>query len=106
MLIVAVFSNLVLLPLFASSNSDKVISSLERLTLINAEDQYSMVWVVFFFTVMYSMLGHILLYFFDEKRKSFQVQINEDPSELTEVEISNHSVLLRGLNKKIPIKRA
>jgi len=99
---------LVLLPLFASSNTEegKMVSSLERLTLINAEERYSMVWVVFFFTVMYSMLGHILLYFFDEKRKSYQVHINEDASELTEAEISLHTVLLRGLNKSIPIKKA
>jgi hypothetical protein len=34
------------------------------------------------------------------------MQINEDPTELTEVEISMHSVLLRGINKKISIKRA
>ena len=97
----------VLLPLFSTSDGPATaISSLEKLTLINAQGRYSMVWVVFFFTVMYSMLGHILLYFFDEKRKSFQVQANEDPNELTEVEISNHSLLLRGMNKKIPIKRA
>lgn len=32
--------------------------------------------------------------------------MNEDPTELTEVEISMHSVLLRGINKKISIKRA
>jgi len=62
-----------------------------------------MVWVVFFFTILYSLLGHILLYYFDEKRKSLQVQIHDDPTELTEVEIANHTVLLRGINKNMPI---
>ena len=32
--------------------------------------------------------------------------MTEDPTELTEFEISNHSLLLRGLNKKVPIKKA
>jgi len=70
---VAIFSIAVLLPLFSTSSGAGTVTSLERLTLINAQDRYSMVWIVFFFTVMYSMLGHILLYFFDEKRKSFSV---------------------------------
>lgn len=65
-----------------------------------------MVWVVFFFTIVYSLLGHILLYYFDEKRKHLSMQTNEDPSEFTEVDISMHAVLLRGLNKKICIERA
>jgi hypothetical protein len=64
------------LPLFATSkNVDAaMLSSLERLTLINAQDGYSMVWVVFFFTIVYSLLGHILFYYFDEKRKHLQMQ--------------------------------
>lgn len=65
-----------------------------------------MVWVVFFFTIVYSLLGHILLYYFDEKRKHLQMQTNEDPTDLTEVEISMHAVLLRGINKKVGIKKA
>jgi hypothetical protein len=79
----------VLLPLFLfsenSENNNAITSSLEKLTLIHAEKQYSMVWVVFFFTVMYSMLGHIFIYFFEEKRKSLAVEYSSDPTGLTEV---------------------
>ncbi|CDW80277.1 integral membrane protein [Stylonychia lemnae] len=111
--LVAICSNSILLPLFLTSKDQnhEVIaasqsSSLERLTLINAQERYSMVWVVFFFTILYSLLGHILLYYFDEKRKALQVQIHDDKTVLTELEISNHSVLLRGINKNIPIRYA
>lgn len=34
------------------------------------------------------------------------MQTNEDPTDLTEVEISMHAVLLRGINKKVGIKKA
>ena len=63
-------------------------------------------WVVFFFTIVYSMLGQILIYFFEEKRRSLHIDFTEDIEELTEVEISQHSVLIRGLNKNIPLENA
>jgi hypothetical protein len=62
-----------------------------------------MVWVVFFFTVVYSMFGHILLYFFEEKRKQLSVEFKEDASDITDAEISSHSVLLRGINRSLPL---
>lgn len=76
------------------------------MTIINAQGQYYRVWVVFFFTVVYSVMGHMLLYFFEEKRNSWKVNMGDDPSELTEVEISAHTVLLRGLNKDLPLMKA
>ena len=45
-------------------------------------------WIVFFFTIVYSMLGQILIYFFEEKRRSLHIDFTEDIEELTEVEIS------------------
>ena len=53
------------------------------------------------------MMGHMLLFFFEEKRKQWKVKIqNIDPSDMTEAEISMHSLLLRGINKTLPIKEA
>lgn len=68
--IVSICNILVLLPLFLTvENSEAETSSiLEKMTLINAKGQYYRVWVVFFFTVAYSMMGHMLVYFFEEKR--------------------------------------
>jgi hypothetical protein len=76
------------------------------MTVINAYGQYYRVWVVFFFTVVYSMMGHMVLYFFEEKRKQWKVNMNDDPSELTEVEISSHTVLLRNLNPNLSLQKA
>jgi hypothetical protein len=57
--------------------------------------------------VLYSVLGHALLFFFEEKRKSWKINLEKmDETELNEAEISLHTVLLRGLNKDIPIKDA
>lgn len=103
--IVAFFSCAVLLPVFRYADSKVIVNSyLERLTLINAKDQYYQVWIVFFFTIVYSMLGHMLLYFFEEKRKALQFDLTTDANTITEVEISNHTILLRGINKKLPLK--
>jgi hypothetical protein len=53
------------------------------------------------------MMGHMLLFFFEEKRKQWKVNVkNLDPTEMTEVEISMHSVLIRGINREIPLKEA
>ena len=42
---------------------------LDHMTMLNVTGEYGIVWTVFFFTVIYSVMGHILLYFFEEKRK-------------------------------------
>jgi hypothetical protein len=74
--------------------------------LINAKNKTALVWAVFFFTVVYSMLGHIFLHFYDEKRKALQVHnLNIDPTQLTEQDISMHTVLLRGINKEVPLEK-
>lgn len=76
------------------------------LTLVNVynvEGQEYNVWIVIFFTVLYSVMGHILLYSFEEKRKELKVESKDDPTELTEAEIAMHSLLLRGLNTGIPV---
>ena len=65
-----------------------------------------MVWVVFCFTLIYSMLGHIMIYFFEEKRKQLQIEFNDEAYDFTDVEISNHSVLIRGINKNMSRKWA
>ena len=98
------FSNSILLPIYVIAGRDRkeeVASLLQKLTLINASDHYKVIWVVFFFVVAYSMFGHIMIFFFDDKRKQFQVQLNQDVSEITDHEISLHSVLMRGINREL-----
>lgn len=88
-----------------TTSGTTVTSFLQTLTLYNAKDQPSRVWMVFFFTIVYSMLGHIFLHFYDEKKKALQVESqNLDPDGLTENQISMHSVLLRGISKNMPLE--
>lgn len=70
--LVSLCSCSILLPLYyalGNREQTKVKSFLENFTLINVEGRYAMVWVVFFFTVAYSMFGHIMIYFYEEQRK-------------------------------------
>lgn len=79
---------------------------LEYMTLVNASGSSYRVWIVFFFTMVYSLMGHMFLYFFEEKKKSFKSKLNEDPTELTEVDISSHSLILKGLGRTVPLEKA
>ena len=76
------------------------------MTLVNAVGEKYRVWIVFFFTMIYSVMGHMFLYFFEEKKKSFKSKLHEDPTELTEVDISNHSLILKGIGTHVPLERA
>ena len=80
---------------------------MDMITLVNliGEGSYN-VWIVLFFTILYSVMGHMLLYQFEEKRKELKIEANQDPLELTESEITTHTILLRGLNPDIPLKEA
>lgn len=51
------------------------------------------------------MMGHMLMFSFEEKRKQWKVNVkNLDPTDMTEVEVSMHSILIRGINRDVPIK--
>jgi len=75
------------------------------MTFLNASGQYYPTWIVFFFTVFYSMMGHILLYFFEEKRRSLQIRSKKNP-ELTEEDVSDHSLLIKGIKRDVPVAQA
>lgn len=51
------------------SSDETDTSLLDNLTMINVTGEYGAVWTVFFFTVIYSVMGHLLLFSFEEKRK-------------------------------------
>ena len=44
-------------------------------------------------------MGHLLIYKFEEKRKELTQTTHKDPTELTEVDISHHTVMLRGISR-------
>jgi hypothetical protein len=91
----------------ADNPKSQTTSVLDKMTMNNAMGYYYRAWVILFFTVIYSMLGHMLLFFFEEKRRQWKINVqNMDPSEMTDVEISMHSLLLRGVNKEMPIVEA
>lgn len=70
--------------------------------MVNAVGEPYRVWIVFFFTMAYSIMGHLFLYFFEAKKKQLKSHIHEDPSKLTDVNIATHSLMLRGIRKWIP----
>lgn len=76
------------------------------MTLNNAVEEEYRVWIVFFFTEVYSLMGHLLIYFFENQRKILTQTNNTDPTELTEVEISHHAIMLKGINRSIPYETA
>lgn len=82
---------------------DNSHSILEYLTFVNAVGEPYRVWIVFFFTIIYSIMGHSFLYFLEAKNKKLKSRLHEDPSELTDVNIAHHCLMLRGLSKAQPI---
>ena len=70
--LVSVFSIFVLLPTyyFTKEDTGEKEFTLQELTM-RPDDQKNefVVWIVFFFTVVYSMLGHLLIYFFEDKMR-------------------------------------
>jgi len=59
------------------------------------------VWIVFFFTVVYSMLGHLLIYFFEDKMRVLPSLGSKNNAILTNSEIAQHSLMIRGINKHL-----
>eukprot|EP00347_Sterkiella_histriomuscorum_P005148 403357711 len=112
-LFIAICSNMILLPLFVTSSTptDKkskiqTITTLERLTLINAQDRQELIWIVFLCTVLYSVMGHVFIYYFDYARKSLNISNEQKEQELSEQQIAMNTLLLRGLNKEISQREA
>ena len=73
---VAVISSILLLPLYITGKSakdkDKIVTPLERLTLITAKDDEYRIWIVFIIAGIFSVLGHVMLSKFDNKIVSMQ----------------------------------
>ena len=98
---VSIFSCSILLPIYTLAEARKFEGfTLQDLT-INRNDEKSpiIIWVVFFFTVVFSMLGHILIYFFEEKKKVLPSLYNKDSVILTDTQVSQHTVLIQGISK-------
>ncbi|CDW87165.1 integral membrane protein [Stylonychia lemnae] len=105
---IALCSNIFLLPLFITSEQKHihVRSTLEKMTLINAQDRNEMIWMVFFFTILYSILVHIFISAFDNLRKNLCTEPPKDDNQLTEQEVSMRTLLIRGINKNISQREA
>jgi len=94
----------ILAPLFYYAEPDGLNGSLEKISFLNAQGHYYISWIVFFFTVLYSMMGHIFLFFYEEKRQSLNIQTTRS-KDITEEDISKHSLMVRGISKTVPIER-
>lgn len=50
-------------------------------------------------------MGHMLVYFFEEKRKSLNAKIeNTEIKEMSEVDIASHTIMIREINKNLPLE--
>jgi amino acid permease len=70
-ILVSVVSCCGLLPVYIIDNIPKFPEfTLQELTMKPSDQKNrTVIWVVFFITIVFSMLGHILIYFFEEKIK-------------------------------------
>lgn len=96
--IVSVISVLVMIPMYISADDSTGYTFLQRLTVLNNLQNYYLMWIVFFFTIVYSMFGHILLHLLDEKRRQFSMTQSDDSDYINEVHLAKHSVMARGIN--------
>ena len=75
---------------------------LEALTINNISGSDALAWIVFFFVIIYSIMGHLLLYSFEKKNKDLRDSFKGDPSELAESQIAQYHLIIKGINKQIP----
>jgi hypothetical protein len=82
----------------ADTEESSNYSLLQRMTVLNNIKNYYLMWGVFFFTIVYSMFGHMLLHLFEEKRRQQSMNISSNKDVVNELHLANHSLLLRGLD--------
>lgn len=58
------------------------------------------IWVVFFFTVMFSLLCHIFIYYFGEKNRSLPALGKHDELKFTNEQIAHQTMIIKGINMK------
>ena len=106
--VLSFFSIVVLLPMFVEANKDPEsdLSSLQKMTIINATDKYAEMWVAFVFTVCYSIGAHVMMYFYERKRRKLKMKTLSEDQEISESDISQHTILIRGINRKLPLEVA
>lgn len=54
-------------------------------------------WVVFLFTIIYSMSGHVLNYIYIETRKKYFPNQLQSTTKLNDSEVAMHSVMIKNL---------
>lgn len=104
--VVSFFCLFVLIPIYYTSPVEEgkaEITSMARLTILNASNQYYRMFAAFFFTVLFSTFGHFFIYIYEERRNRW-VRKRDKDGLINEIEISKRSLLLRGLNSKLPLK--
>jgi hypothetical protein len=101
---VTVMDMMVLLPTFMYGEG-RAATALERITFINVIGQYYSTWIVFLFTVLVSMMAHIFIYFFEEKRRALAIK-REKEAIIHEEDTAFHTVLVRGIDRDLSIEQA
>jgi len=96
--LVMIVNLVVMLPMYMTADENNNYTILQRLTVLTNLENYYLMWIVFFFTIVYSMFGHILLHLLEEKRRQQSMIQSSNEESLNEVHLANHSVLVRGIN--------
>ena len=76
-------------------------TTLESMTLINAYNEKYRIWIVFICTGIYSIMGHSMIHMFETKRKQLKDKEVTEACEMTELEISLHTVMIKGINRSV-----
>lgn len=96
---------ILLLPLYITGKKAEEknlkYTTLELMTLLVAENDEFRIWVVFIVTAIFSVLGHLMLHHFDHKIKSFQDKSKVEASEMTELDMSLHTVMITNIDRDI-----
>ena len=104
--VVMLINALVMIPMYVNADDNQNYSMLQRLTVLNNLKNYYLMWIVFFFTIVYSMFGHMLLHLLEEKRRQQSMMKSDNEDAMNEVHLATHSILIRGINPEMAPEHA
>jgi hypothetical protein len=101
-LIISFFSVIVFVPLFSIKfleTKEFDISMLQKLTIKNAYDNQGKLWLVLFFSFLYTIMAYYHIYNYKKKLELIERKVETEES--MDSDISMHTLHIRGLNKNL-----
>ena len=102
-LIISIFSILVFVPLFTIDFLEKTkdfdLSILQKLTIKNAYHNKGKLWLVLFFSFLYTFMAYYHVYNYKKKLEIIHQMVQTEDS--MDSDIALHTIHIRGLNRKL-----